>query len=236
MQRATLEVNDCVLRAPFDGEIAARSVDPGAFVRPGTRGRDAGRSHHRAGHRRGAGGRLRGRRRGHAGAGSRAGDEPRAAREDRAALAAGGPLHAHHPPRDRHPRSRVGRCPWERPPSWRIEVGRAGARDRDPARRGLGARQQGDGLRRRGPDGARKGVYAVKGERGGSLFLEPLLPAGESRRHRRAGAAPGRRPRRGQARAGGARPRTPPSSWPAASRDPPLAQEPDRDPDDLHRR
>jgi RND family efflux transporter MFP subunit len=35
MQRATLEVNDCVLRAPFAGEIAARTVDPGAFVRPG---------------------------------------------------------------------------------------------------------------------------------------------------------------------------------------------------------
>jgi membrane fusion protein (multidrug efflux system) len=32
----TLEVNDCVLRAPFDGEIATRSIDPGAFVRPGT--------------------------------------------------------------------------------------------------------------------------------------------------------------------------------------------------------
>ncbi len=31
-----LEVNDCVLRAPFDGEVAARSIDPGAFVRPGT--------------------------------------------------------------------------------------------------------------------------------------------------------------------------------------------------------
>ena len=31
-----LEVNDCVLRAPFDGEIGARSIDPGAFVRPGT--------------------------------------------------------------------------------------------------------------------------------------------------------------------------------------------------------
>jgi RND family efflux transporter MFP subunit len=31
----TLEVNDCVLRAPFDGEIATRTVDPGAFVRPG---------------------------------------------------------------------------------------------------------------------------------------------------------------------------------------------------------
>jgi membrane fusion protein, multidrug efflux system len=36
MQRATLEVNDCVLRAPFAGEVATRSVDPGAFVRPGT--------------------------------------------------------------------------------------------------------------------------------------------------------------------------------------------------------
>ena len=35
MQRATLEVNDCVLRAPFAGEIATRLVDPGAFVRPG---------------------------------------------------------------------------------------------------------------------------------------------------------------------------------------------------------
>ncbi|HSS37779.1 MAG TPA: efflux RND transporter periplasmic adaptor subunit, partial [Polyangia bacterium] len=35
MQRATLEVNDCVLRAPFAGEVAARAVDPGAFVRPG---------------------------------------------------------------------------------------------------------------------------------------------------------------------------------------------------------
>lgn len=31
-----LEVSDCVLRAPFDGEIATRSVDPGAFVKPGT--------------------------------------------------------------------------------------------------------------------------------------------------------------------------------------------------------
>jgi membrane fusion protein (multidrug efflux system) len=36
MQRATLEVNDCVLRAPFAGEIATRLVDPGAFVRPGS--------------------------------------------------------------------------------------------------------------------------------------------------------------------------------------------------------
>src|SRR5262249_8745787 len=35
MQRATLEVNDCVLRAPFAGETATRTLDPGAFVRPG---------------------------------------------------------------------------------------------------------------------------------------------------------------------------------------------------------
>jgi membrane fusion protein, multidrug efflux system len=32
---ASLEVGDCALKAPFDGEIATRSVDPGAFVHPG---------------------------------------------------------------------------------------------------------------------------------------------------------------------------------------------------------
>jgi RND family efflux transporter MFP subunit len=31
-----LEVDDCVMRAPFAGEIAVRTLDPGAFVRPGT--------------------------------------------------------------------------------------------------------------------------------------------------------------------------------------------------------
>ena len=36
MRRATLEVNDCILRAPFTGEITDREVDPGAFVRPGS--------------------------------------------------------------------------------------------------------------------------------------------------------------------------------------------------------
>src|SRR5262249_5366524 len=30
-----LAVSDCVLRAPFDGEVAERLADPGAFVRPG---------------------------------------------------------------------------------------------------------------------------------------------------------------------------------------------------------
>ncbi len=36
MVGTNLEVSDCILRAPFDGEIAARAIDPGAFVRPGT--------------------------------------------------------------------------------------------------------------------------------------------------------------------------------------------------------
>ena len=35
LARSALEVNDCVMRAPFAGEIAQRTMDPGAFVRPG---------------------------------------------------------------------------------------------------------------------------------------------------------------------------------------------------------
>jgi RND family efflux transporter MFP subunit len=31
-----LAVDDCILRAPFDGEVSRRMVDPGAFVRPGS--------------------------------------------------------------------------------------------------------------------------------------------------------------------------------------------------------
>jgi len=33
--KTSLDVLDCVLRAPFDGEVSARSYDPGAFVHPG---------------------------------------------------------------------------------------------------------------------------------------------------------------------------------------------------------
>ncbi len=33
---ASLDVRDCVLKAPFAGEVATRTVDPGAFIRPGT--------------------------------------------------------------------------------------------------------------------------------------------------------------------------------------------------------
>ncbi len=32
---SSLEVQDCILRAPFDGEVSARQMDPGGFVRPG---------------------------------------------------------------------------------------------------------------------------------------------------------------------------------------------------------
>ncbi len=32
----SLEVNDCVLRSPFDGEVAHRYADPGTFSRPGS--------------------------------------------------------------------------------------------------------------------------------------------------------------------------------------------------------
>ncbi|HVZ88141.1 MAG TPA: efflux RND transporter periplasmic adaptor subunit [Polyangia bacterium] len=35
LARSSLQVNDCVMRAPFNGEIAQRLIDPGAFVRPG---------------------------------------------------------------------------------------------------------------------------------------------------------------------------------------------------------
>jgi RND family efflux transporter MFP subunit len=31
----SLQVDDCVLRSPFAGEVASRTTDPGAFVRPG---------------------------------------------------------------------------------------------------------------------------------------------------------------------------------------------------------
>lgn len=35
LRSRTLEVDDCTLRAPFEGEIAARNADPGTFARPG---------------------------------------------------------------------------------------------------------------------------------------------------------------------------------------------------------
>jgi RND family efflux transporter MFP subunit len=36
LAQSSLQVSDCILRAPFDGEVASRFMDPGAFARPGT--------------------------------------------------------------------------------------------------------------------------------------------------------------------------------------------------------
>jgi membrane fusion protein (multidrug efflux system) len=33
--KTSLDVSDCILRAPFDGEVGTRNFDPGAFVHPG---------------------------------------------------------------------------------------------------------------------------------------------------------------------------------------------------------
>lgn len=35
LAKSSLSVSDCVLRAPFDGEVGDRFADPGAFIRPG---------------------------------------------------------------------------------------------------------------------------------------------------------------------------------------------------------
>ena len=35
MMGSNLQVADCVLRAPFDGEVSERTMDPGAFAKPG---------------------------------------------------------------------------------------------------------------------------------------------------------------------------------------------------------
>jgi membrane fusion protein (multidrug efflux system) len=36
LAKSALDVSDCILRAPFDGEVSRRLVDPGSFVRPST--------------------------------------------------------------------------------------------------------------------------------------------------------------------------------------------------------
>jgi membrane fusion protein, multidrug efflux system len=36
LTRSALQVSDCILRAPFAGEVAQRMIDPGAYVHPGS--------------------------------------------------------------------------------------------------------------------------------------------------------------------------------------------------------
>ena len=207
MQRATLEVNDCVLRAPFAGEIADARRRSGRVRAPGHRGRDAGRPHDGAGRR------------------------PRCPRPTStscaparrcsivrwrptascaATIARRSPAadlgDAHRPLRDRHPRSRAARCPSARPPSSRIDVGEPVAATEIPLVAAVGARRQGDGLRRRRQTSRTKGV--VRRSRASAAAASSSIPrcAGQPRRDRRARAAQGRRPRRGAARTVGAAP------------------------------
>ncbi len=35
LMSASLEVSDCIMRSPFDGDVADRQMDPGSFARPG---------------------------------------------------------------------------------------------------------------------------------------------------------------------------------------------------------
>ncbi len=108
-RRPRLEVSDCVLRAPFDGEVATRTVDPGAFVRPGHGHRLGRRPQHRADDVRRPGERLRRRGAGHARLDSRHGDRQDARRNDRAALAERRSRDAHRPLRDRSRSTRSAR-------------------------------------------------------------------------------------------------------------------------------
>ena len=207
MQRATLEVSDCVLRAPFAGEIAARSVDPGAFVHPGTAVATlVDRTTVRV-----------------------IGEVPEG---DFEVVAVGTPVQVRALATNRDLRAKIARRSPAADLSTRTvhleidipdpeSVAASGndrrarhrgwgacARDRDPAHRGLGARQQGHCLRRPGPDGE-EGRLRREGRTRRQPVRRPAATRGRARRHGRAGAAPGRRPGRSEARSRRL-PRTPP--------------------------
>jgi membrane fusion protein (multidrug efflux system) len=176
MQRATLEVSDCVLRAPFAGEVSARLVDPGAFVRPGSDvativDRDTVRV---------------------------VGDVPEA---DFDVVAAGTPVRVHALATERRLVAQVARRSPAADPATRtihveidvpdparalpvqttaeleVDVGQPVPATELPL---AGASIRGAKATVFTVDGrvAHKAVYAVVGERGGSLFVEPKLAAG----------------------------------------------------------
>lgn len=176
MQRASLEVNDCILRAPFAGEIAARMVDPGAFVRPGTTvATIVDRSSVRV-----------------------VADVPEG---DFDVVGRGTPVRMRALATKQELRANIARLSPAADPSTRtmhleidvpdpdrslpvgttaeltVEVGQPIAATEIPL---LAASVRGARATVFVVDGnsARKGVYAVKGERGGSLFLDPQLAAG----------------------------------------------------------
>ena len=177
MQRASLEVSDCVLRAPFAGEIVARSVDPGAFVHPGTAVATlVDRTTVRV-----------------------IGEVPEG---DFDIVAVGTPVQVRALATTRDLRAKIARrspaadlstrtvhleidipdpgrsLPVGTTAELAIEVGEAAPATEIPL---IAASVRGSKATVFVLQGqtAKKGVYAVKGERGGSLFVEPLLPAGE---------------------------------------------------------
>ena len=176
MQRASLEVNDCVLRAPFDGEVATRAVDPGAFVHPGSEVAT-----------------LIDRRTVRVVAEVPEGDfdvVPIATPVQIHALAINRELRAkisrRSPAADLS--TRTAHIEIDVPDPSRslpvgttaelgLDVGEAVAATEVPL---IAASVRGGKATVFVVEGqtARKGVYAVKGERGGSLFLEPTLPSG----------------------------------------------------------
>jgi RND family efflux transporter MFP subunit len=177
MQRATLEVGDCILRAPFAGEIAARAVDPGAFVHPGTAVATLiDRTTVRV-----------------------TGEVPEA---DFDVVGAGTPVRMRALATGRELRAAVARRSPAADPSTRtvhleidvpdpdrslpvgttaelaIDVGEPAAATEIPL---VAASVRGDQATVFVVDGAgaaKKGVYTVKGEHGGSLFVDPRLRAG----------------------------------------------------------
>jgi membrane fusion protein, multidrug efflux system len=177
MQRATLEVSDCILRAPFAGEIAARTVDPGAFVHPGTAVATlVDRTTVRV--------------------------EAEVPEGDFAVVGAGTPVDVRALATNRELHAKIARrspsadlstrtvhieidipdparsLPVGTTAELAIDVGEPSPATEVPL---TAAAVRGSKATLFVVEGqtARKAVYAVKGERGGSLFLDPLLRAGE---------------------------------------------------------
>jgi RND family efflux transporter MFP subunit len=176
IQRATLEVDDCVLRAPFAGEIAVRSIDPGAFVHPGTAVATlVDRMTVRV-----------------------VAEVPES---DFAVVSAGTPVQIHVLATNRELRAKIARrspaadlstrtirleidvpdpdrsLPVGTTAELALDVGDPSPATEIPM---IAAAVRGDKATVFVVDGktARKGVYTVKGERGGTLFVDPLLKAG----------------------------------------------------------
>ena len=198
LQRATLEVSDCVLRAPFDGEVAARSDRPRrlrASRAPRCVSLVDRRTVRIVGRR--AGDRLRRRRAGRRRCGFTRWRPTRDLRAtDRAARACRRRLDADRALRDRRPRSRA------RDPRRHHRRGRPStsaspcARDRDAALRGVGARQARRPSSSSRATSRKKRVHRRQGRARRAASSSSRARARQRRRHRGARAPRRRRPSR----------------------------------------